>query len=83
MSRGRRYSGEKKLNLKKVFAVIITIIVIIMFIIGIKKLLSTDKKEKISNESYYALFEDNKYGVINKYNGVEFYFELNKIKYSK
>ena len=25
----------------------------------------------------------NKYGVINKYNGVEFYFELNKIKYSK
>ena len=65
MSRGRRYSGEKKLNLKKVFAVIITIIVIIMFIIGIKKLLSTDKKEKISNESYYASFEDNKYGVIN------------------
>lgn len=65
MSRGRRYSGEKKLNLKKVFAVIITIIVIIMFVIGIKKLLSTDKKEKISNESYYASFEDNKYGVIN------------------
>ena len=65
MSRGRRYSGEKKLNLKKVFAVIITIIVIIMFIVGIKKLLSTDKKEKISNESYYASFEDNKYGVIN------------------
>ena len=29
MSRGRRYSGEKKLNLKKVFAVIITIIVMI------------------------------------------------------
>ena len=65
MSRGRRYSGEKKLNLKKVFAVIITIIVIIMFVVGIKKLLSTDKKEKISNESYYASFEDNKYGVIN------------------
>lgn len=25
----------------------------------------------------------NEYGVINKYNGVEFYFELNKIKYNK
>ena len=29
MSRGKRYNGEQKLNMKKVVAVIITIIVII------------------------------------------------------
>lgn len=39
MSRGKRYNGEQKLNLKKVFAVIITIIVIIMFFMGIKHIL--------------------------------------------
>lgn len=36
MSRGKRYEGEPKLNIKKVFAVLIAIAVIIMFIIGIK-----------------------------------------------
>ena len=39
MSRGKRYNGEQKLNMKKVFAVIITIIVIIMFFMGIKHIL--------------------------------------------
>jgi len=39
-SRARRYSGEKKkLNMKKVFAVIIALAVIIMAIIGISKAL--------------------------------------------
>ena len=32
MSRGKRYDEEPKLNIKKVFAVIIAIIVIIMLI---------------------------------------------------
>ena len=32
MSRGKRYDTEPKLNMKKVFAVIIAIAVIIMFI---------------------------------------------------
>ena len=39
MSRGRRYSGEGKLNYKKVFAVIIAIIVFIMAIFIIKNIL--------------------------------------------
>ncbi len=65
MSRGRRYNKEKKLNLKKVFAVLIAIIVIIMVAIGIRKLLSQDKTEKITNESYYSAYENNKYGIIN------------------
>ena len=45
MSRGKRYDTEPKLNMKKVFAVIIAIAVIIMFIFIIKKLLVKDKEE--------------------------------------
>lgn len=65
MGRGRRYDGEKRLNMKKVFAVIIAIIVIIMFIIVLNKLLTKDKDEKIISESYFTIYENNKYGVIN------------------
>ena len=64
-SRGRRYE-EPKLNMKKVFAVIIAIAVIIMFIFIIKKLLVKDKDTgTISSSSYFALYKDNKWGVIN------------------
>lgn len=49
MGKGRRYNGEQKLNMKKVFAVIITIIVIIMFFIGIKNIL---KKEQDNIASF-------------------------------
>ena len=42
MSRGKRYDGEQKLNLKKVFAVFIAIAVIIMFVIGINRLFNTE-----------------------------------------
>lgn len=66
MSRkGRRYSDEKKLNIKKVFAVLIAIVVLVLFAIGIKKMINVEPNSKISNETYYAAFEDNKYGVIN------------------
>ena len=44
MSRGRRYE-EPKLNMKKVFAVIVAIIVIIMFIFIIKGLLDKDEEQ--------------------------------------
>ena len=43
MGKGRRYDGEQKLNLKKVFAVIATIIIIILFIVGIRQILKADK----------------------------------------
>ena len=45
MSRGRRYdvSEEPKLNLKKVFAVIMAIVVIIVLVIVIQKLLTKKK----------------------------------------
>lgn len=63
-SRGRRYNQEKKLNLKKVFAVIIAILVICMFILGIKLLISNHQGEKVTNINYFTAFTNNKYGVI-------------------
>ena len=64
-SRGKRYEDKPKLNMKKVFAVIIAIIVIIMSIFGIKKILTKDNEQgKIASKSYMASFKDNKWGVI-------------------
>ena len=64
MSRGRRYE-EPKLNMKKVFAVIIAIVVVIMFIFMIKGLLTKDKDQgKIISKDYFTCFKDNKWGVI-------------------
>ena len=64
MSRGRRYE-EPKLNMKKVFAVIIAIAVLIMFIFIIKGILEKDKEQvKISSKDYVSVFKDNKWGVI-------------------
>lgn len=65
MSKGKRYE-EPKLNLKKVFAVIIAIIVLIMFIFIIKGILTKEKEQvKISSEEYFAVLKNNKWGVIN------------------
>ena len=67
MGRGRRYEGEPKLNLKKVFAVAIAIAVIIMFIIGIKKLMTPGNKvdEKQVALKYLPVYTNGKWGVIN------------------
>lgn len=66
MSRGRRYDGGQKLNWKKVFAVIIAIAVIIMFVIGIKKIFDShgDEKEKVVALKYFAVYTNDKWGVI-------------------
>ena len=45
MSRGRRYE-EPKLNMKKVFAVIVAIIVVIMCVVMLKGLLGKGEEEK-------------------------------------
>jgi hypothetical protein len=64
MSRGRRYE-EPQLNLKKVFAVIVAIAVVIMFIFVLKGILSKDKEQvKITSKDYFVAFKDNKWGVI-------------------
>ena len=64
MSRGKRYE-EPKLNLKKVFAVIIAIAVVIMFVAIIKGLLTKEEETgKVVSKSYFTAFKDNKWGVI-------------------
>ena len=67
MSRGKRYSGEKKLNLKKVFAVIVALAVIVMFIIMAVKMLRQKPKveEKSFQNGYFRIYENGKWGVIN------------------
>lgn len=65
MSRGKRYDQKAKLNVKKVIAVLIAIAVFIMFIIGIKELISTSQNpEKITAVSYYSVYTNEKWGVI-------------------
>lgn len=65
MSKGKRYE-EPKLNMKKVFAVIVAIIVIIMFIFIIKGLLDRDEEQgKITSETYFVSYKDSKWGIIN------------------
>ena len=73
MSKGRRYSGERKLNMKKVAAVIIAIIVIIMFIIGMKQIFKADKStiaRKNVELNYFTLLSNGNWGVINSYGDV-------------
>lgn len=69
MSKGRRYNGEEQqLNMKKVFGVVIVILVVILFIFGIKKLLKADKGTlagKNIEMAYFPLFENGNWGVIN------------------
>ena len=65
MSRGRRYSNEPKLNIKKVIAVIIAVAVIIMFVIAIKNLLKSDSSaNNMVSTTYFLLNKDNKWGVV-------------------
>lgn len=66
MSRGRRFDDEPKLNIKKVVATVVAIIVVIMFIISIKKLLTNPLKTKeVSTvETYFPVYTNQKWGVI-------------------
>ena len=65
-SRGRRYE-EPKLNMKKVFAVILAIIVIIMVIFIIKGVLTKNIEQgNIASKDYFAAFKDNIWGVIDE-----------------
>lgn len=64
MSRGKRYE-EPKLNLKKVFAVIIAFVVLIMFIFMIRGLFAKDEEQtRITSKDYFAAFQNNKWGII-------------------
>lgn len=68
MSRGRRYNGERKLNMKKVVGVFATIIIIILVIFGIRQILKADKETLATKNvelHYYTLFTNGNWGVIN------------------
>ena len=68
MSRGRRYNGEQKLNLKKVFGVLGVFIAIILFIVGINQILKKDKNtlaRKNIELNYFTVFLNGNWGVIN------------------
>lgn len=66
MSRGKRYDSEGKLNIKKVMAVIIAVAVVVMFVIGLKKLLNKEPKndEKVIPINYFSVYTNGKWGVI-------------------
>ena len=55
MSRGKRYNGEAKLNMKKVLAVVIAMLVIVMFVFVIYKLITNGKGERMTNDYYLSL----------------------------
>lgn len=66
MSKGKRYDGEQKLNLKKVFAVLLAIAVIVMFVVGINRLFNTRSatEEKTVALRYFPVYTEGKWGVI-------------------
>lgn len=64
--RGKRYDNEPHLNKKKVFGVIITIAVIIMMIISMKRILTQTVAPVADNKyTYYTIYSDGKWGVMN------------------
>ena len=54
MSRGKRYNGEAKLNMKKVLAVLVALLVIVMFVFVIYKLVTNGKGERMTNNYYFT-----------------------------
>lgn len=66
MSKGKRYEGKKKLNIKKVLGALIALIVIIMIISSIVKVVKNNNEaSKQAKVSYYTAYSNNKFGVIN------------------
>ena len=66
MNRGRRYE-ERKLNKKKVFAVILAFVVIIMSVLIIRGIFQKESsKGQISSKTYFAVYQNNKWGVIDE-----------------
>lgn len=66
MSTGRRYESEPKLNLKKVFGVIIAFIVMILIIVTIVRIVKTSgNKVEVKRINYYVAYENGNFGVIN------------------
>lgn len=77
MSRGKRYD-EPKLNLKKVFGVIIGFVVMIMVIVSIIKLVQNHQEiNQLMATTYFTALEDNKWGVIDNKGNTVIYPQYN------
>lgn len=65
-SKGKRFDGEPKLNIKKVVATLLAVVAVIMVIVSIKNALKKEIKTKsLSVETaYFTVFSNNKWGVI-------------------
>lgn len=71
MERGRRYYDEPKLNIKKVIAVIIAVLVIVMFVFALKKLIKDEKtSDGPISKAYFPVYTNGKWGVINNFGDV-------------
>ena len=69
MGRGRRYDDTPKLNIKKVIATMIAIVVFIMFCISLKNLLIKNERrtQEVSTlTTYVTIYENSKWGVMNQ-----------------
>lgn len=66
MGRGRRFDDEPKLNIKKVIATIIALIVIIMVAVSVVALFQKKEQPVIAETvEYFSYHTDDKWGVIN------------------
>ena len=67
MSRGKRYE-QPHLNIKKVVAVLLVIVIIavIIYVLASGTLTRNDTKGDITSNDYFASFKDNKWGVIDQ-----------------
>ena len=65
-SKGKRYDGEPKLNIKKVAATILVVLAVIMVIASIKNALTKEisTKEISVQTTYFTVYDNNKWGVI-------------------
>ena len=65
-NRGRRYDNTGKLNIKKVIATLLALIVFVMIIVSIVRLLSKEAppREVSTLQSYFSSYENGKWGVI-------------------
>lgn len=66
-TRGKRYTNDSKLNYAKILAVMIAFVVIIMFGVAIKQLLSYDVTKIMAKKEYFSVYSENKWGVINSF----------------
>lgn len=65
-SKGKRYDGEPKLNIKKVVATVLVVLAVIMVIASIKNALTKEitTKDISVQTTYFTVFSNNKWGVI-------------------